>query len=506
MEEKIILNKIKSKYILKAIFLYIKDIKFKLKLFIHSKLFQNKLDMKIDYNALYIDKLGINFDQFFCFEDKVKNEIKFDKDIMRKKLEKFLFKSKLNISFLNQYIIYRGTNFITKYKPIKKIANNDYKNYVNNREASLKNKNFKIIIIDIYSPFFIFLSEQDFFSKIYIGIPMNIISQINLYYDYSCTFNYLNSLKINYSLFIKFKEFNELQNFQKINKNIKRIENLIIQNYGNYDCNSENYNLFFTTLFSNINIENNLIYLDIKMKCNLDPDSLLCINKFILLEYLSLDGFELKTTLELNLNNLQYLYLFNCINITFEKDSCLNIKKLILNNCLVKNQSSSLINFPSLKNGLLYYKEDKNYSSVINFKSIKNLKNLRVSTVDFINLDDNVSLENIKIIQTKDNPNDYQINEKMFEKLISINNLKNIELKLDILNEIGDEFNKFIIKKYNINKINILVNKCENYNVVENIKEFIRNTIIKKYIIVETSGYSTIEINDNIVISINFDK
>ena len=99
MEEKIILNKIKSKYILKEIFLYIKDIKFKLKLFIHSKLFQNKLDMKIDYNALYIDNLGINFDQFFCFEDKVKNEIKFDKDIMRKKLEKFLFKSKLNISF-----------------------------------------------------------------------------------------------------------------------------------------------------------------------------------------------------------------------------------------------------------------------------------------------------------------------------------------------------------------------------------------------------------------------
>ena len=335
---------------------------------------------------------------------------------------------------------------------------------------------------------------------------MNIISQNNLYYDYSCTFNYLNSLKINYSLFIKFKEFNELKNFQKINKNINRIENLIIQKYGNNDWNSENYNLFFTTLFSNINIENNLIYLDIKMKCNLDPDSLLCINKFILLEYLSLDGFELKTTLELNLNNLQYLYLFNCINITFEKDSCLNIKKLILNNCLVKNQSSSLINFPSLKNCLLYYKEDKNYSSVINFKSIKNLKNLRVSTVDFINLDDNISLENIKIIQTKDNSNDYEINKKMFEKLISINNLKNIELKLDILNEIGDKFNKFIIKNYNINKINILVNKCENYNVVENIKEFIRNTIIKKYIIVETSGYSTIEINDNIVISINFDK
>ena len=50
MENQPLINKIKSSYIIRNILNYIRDNNFKLKLFIHSKLFQNKLDIKlIDY-------------------------------------------------------------------------------------------------------------------------------------------------------------------------------------------------------------------------------------------------------------------------------------------------------------------------------------------------------------------------------------------------------------------------------------------------------------------------
>ena len=49
MENQDLFKKIKSAYILKNIFNYIKDNNLKLKLFIHSKLFQNKLDLTIIY-------------------------------------------------------------------------------------------------------------------------------------------------------------------------------------------------------------------------------------------------------------------------------------------------------------------------------------------------------------------------------------------------------------------------------------------------------------------------
>ena len=45
MENQGIINKIKSIYILQDIFNYIKDSNFKYKIFIHSKYFQNKLNI-----------------------------------------------------------------------------------------------------------------------------------------------------------------------------------------------------------------------------------------------------------------------------------------------------------------------------------------------------------------------------------------------------------------------------------------------------------------------------
>ena len=63
MEKKDLINKIKSKYILNYIFYFIKDTKFKLKLFLHSKSIQDKLNLKlINYKELFLNKIGFDLD------------------------------------------------------------------------------------------------------------------------------------------------------------------------------------------------------------------------------------------------------------------------------------------------------------------------------------------------------------------------------------------------------------------------------------------------------------
>ena len=64
MEKKSILEKIKSKYILENIFDYVKDENFKFKLFVYSKRFQKKFDLKLlDYKNIYL-KNRINLFEF----------------------------------------------------------------------------------------------------------------------------------------------------------------------------------------------------------------------------------------------------------------------------------------------------------------------------------------------------------------------------------------------------------------------------------------------------------
>ena len=66
MEEKEIYENIKSKYIRKKIFEYIKDENFLFKLFIHSKKYQEQLDLDLfDYINQYYKKIGLRATNFF---------------------------------------------------------------------------------------------------------------------------------------------------------------------------------------------------------------------------------------------------------------------------------------------------------------------------------------------------------------------------------------------------------------------------------------------------------
>ena len=65
MENIGIINQIKSSYIIKNIFKYIEDDTVQLKLFIHSKYLQQKLNIKlINYQEKYLTKIGFDLDKY----------------------------------------------------------------------------------------------------------------------------------------------------------------------------------------------------------------------------------------------------------------------------------------------------------------------------------------------------------------------------------------------------------------------------------------------------------
>ena len=87
MEKEELIKKIKSKFILNALFNYIRDINFKLKLFIYSKSFQNKLDLNIEYKKIFLKKIGFDLDKYLYTKSH-------NKKILNDNYQNFLLKNK----------------------------------------------------------------------------------------------------------------------------------------------------------------------------------------------------------------------------------------------------------------------------------------------------------------------------------------------------------------------------------------------------------------------------
>ena len=91
MENEELINKISSKYILNAIFNYIKDKNFKDILFLYSKKFQNKLDIKLlRLKENYLKT--INLDHYLYIDPRY---FPFKTDYLTKEYNKFLIEKKL---------------------------------------------------------------------------------------------------------------------------------------------------------------------------------------------------------------------------------------------------------------------------------------------------------------------------------------------------------------------------------------------------------------------------
>ena len=156
------ISKIKSKYVLLHIYNFIEDKHFTLKLFCHSKNYQNKLDINNSYcYKKYLDELNFNLKDFIF-----KNGIEYKKDILRKEYDDFLRENKLNKDKFEK-IIYEVIN------------NKNVENKINIKE-----------FINIDSPLCEILSKTKVFNKIFtIHISQKNIDEYKLKDDYITIFN-----------------------------------------------------------------------------------------------------------------------------------------------------------------------------------------------------------------------------------------------------------------------------------------------------------------------------
>ena len=94
MNSNTLLEKIESKYLLNSLFEYVNKDNFKLKLFVHSKFFQNKLDINIfNYQDIYFNNTGFYLYNYLC-------------DYENYDIRKYLKdKPHLNQNILNKYAI-----------------------------------------------------------------------------------------------------------------------------------------------------------------------------------------------------------------------------------------------------------------------------------------------------------------------------------------------------------------------------------------------------------------
>ena len=441
MEEKIsILEKIKSKYSILEIFNFIQNQFFKYKLFFYSKYYQKKFDLNIiDYIDLYINILGINFDNYLSFSNIFADN--FDKTILSKNFGKY---------------------FDTNSNIIQNKIMNYYKEYIKNHEEKLNDfqySQYKHFLkpISIYSPIFEILSKTDFFEELFtIKIPIKIIEKFKLEKDYISAFENLNQANSKYSSLIIKKEKN---------KNI------------------DNFDYFLTSLFFIYDI-NNIVYLNLESftKEIHREDFLLLknLNNYNSLEILILNNFKFSEIFILNLTNLKVLNLSFCSNINLDKKVFLNLRKLYLIFSKI-----DIYQFPKLEE--MYLNSEKPILPINNFNDFINLKKIIASSEDFLKLQ-NTSLEFVKIINS--NINSIEIEKNMIIKIISIKTLKEIDFGLYYIN--NEEMSKIEGINNSVSTIKIFWYNHDLYCELNNLLEKFPNLISLSLYTIKSKNSRTI--------------
>ena len=450
MENNCLFEKIKSKNICQNVFQYIKEENFKFKFFLYSKYFQKKLEIeKIEFIERYIIQSKINFDDYLCcyslFNSDPKN---FDKNIISKKLKEELIKYGLNINTIYEYLLHENQKFL-------KTINEKEK------ENKLIKYDYFIKQISIFSPFFEFISKSKYFDLYTIPISVKTVERFNLKDDYIKAFENLNKLNLmKYpSILFDYKKSSDINYLKEFKIRFSKIKRLTTSH--EYSINIDTYDYFFKTLFSINNIEKNIIHLNLYVgyikKDKLDPNSLKNLNSFFSLQILELKGFKFKTTFILKLKNLKKLILKNCENLTFEENSCMNLKILYLLECSIE-KPKSLIKMPELELCILpnIMTNKQKYGNIIDFSSFEKIKKIQAEVSDFINIKNNL-LEDITLYSY----NSSSENEKlMLEKLLDMKILKDVNIEIK---EIGD-YEISNIKGENFSVVNLSIKWFNNFD------------------------------------------
>ena len=316
------LEKIRSKYACNQIFDFIEDKNFKYKLFIHSKLYQKKLDIVLtDYEKIS-SCLDLNISDYLYNENPNKMQKKLENDIKEYQLDKDIIQN-----YINLY-----------YKILKLYPEGEKKIYLD-------------------SPFFDFVLKQNFFNLPFtIFISTETIEQ-NLLDIYKLKFEKINKFN-NLSLHFIFNNKNNIQYFTEFNIDTYKIKRLSL----NYFFKPQNLFLFDFT---------NLTYLYIN-SITINSDFFENINKLKSLEELNLHKICFSNKFPMKLNNIKTL-IISIINdaLYFDEKEINKLKILKVDNNQIRYIKSK-IQFPELEELEIYsYIHDG-----IDFKSMNKLKKI----------------------------------------------------------------------------------------------------------------------------------
>ena len=439
MEKESILEKISSKNELINIFEYIKDRNYKYKLFMYCKKFQKKLNIELtDYKNNYMDQIKININERYFKFNVWENE----KNSLNSNLEEDLINYNLSLDIIQNFII-------KYYNKIKK-------------EKKKKYGIIKTDYIDIYSPFFDFISKTEFFEKFFSITIYNFDGHEYNYLikDYINKFNELNKSNIKYSSLKLYLFEGKIKFFEKYNINYTQIKKLKVILDSRAPEISKINNNYYKKFFSLVNLFNNLQYLSIYISTGEELETNLVenINNIQSLIELNLDYIRLKTTFIIKMQNLQVLSLKKCKKIQFGNNVSSHLKKLKLIKCDDIQKQESLFKFPELEE--LIYEDYYDDSVLIDFSSLKQLRKLESKSSYFILLE-NTLLEEIKLHTLGQEDNSIQFEKNLIKKILSIKTLKKIDICLhqindEIISEIFEEEKNKLKKNY---FVNLSVNK-----------------------------------------------
>ena len=336
--------------------------------------------------------------------------------------------------------------------------------------------------ISIFSPIFdVFVKEgKDIFDKLfYIYIDVDSLIKYNLKSDYISAFEKLNESNVNYSsidyLFTKNEDISYLY---ELKINFANIKKLYITKYFTAK-------IFNINMFTNKELLNNLVDLNLVFYAEkISPKSFENLNNFKSLTKLELEA-NFESTFIINLPNLQYLSLHDSYNITFEKNSCLNVKELYIKGCSIVDPCN-LIQFPELIECSL---DTEKCDKIFDFKSFKKLRNLS-SNQQFFQL-----LENPKILKFEMVKNYLEIFDKQFlEKLLLNDTIEEVSLILENLSD--EDISSIQIKNKSIKTLRLSIKFYKSFNSIKNFQNLFNNLTtfsVIRYSYVKKGNFEIIE-------------
>ena len=455
MENSGLIGKIKSYYILKGIFDYLPDNLRQLQLFVYSNFYKNKFDLKlIDYKTKYLERIGFIIGRYLQID-----EVHYKKDRLAENYKKFLARKKLNKEEFEKIIFEVLEN--------KRVTDL-------NTKSKIKDKSGNLICID--SPLFDLVSKTSDYENDYsIYISQNHIDKYSLKADYTKFFDNLNKSNVNnssiYFYFLNKPAIEYLKDFHIDFSKIKRLS--LVQDEYEENNNFNDDMIFFETLFSFNNIQDNLTYLKIHFQpqkfYQVDNQYMESLNELKSLKYLYLHSLNFDNTFRFTLSNLVLLNLreneIKNLNI-LENADLKELKELDLSYNSISNidllGKLKLEKLEKLNLGWNELSDKLNVFESDNFKNLKELDLSQTCTSD-IRILAKASFEKIEVLIFKYN----QISDIDILGKVYFPKLKELDLSHNKIKDIS-VFEK--VEFGQLEKLSIGYNQKLNLQILEDAK------------------------------------